>query len=171
MGHAVSLIEACCPKLDLIIYDQQPDAPLKDSQPKDVGHKWIQMSLQDQDTAIALWCGIACGQRLLPVPMTQDHMQLVLKRLEGRQHQIIMMIGRKVSNKVHLKTVVSRAKFKRLSDLERKDLLNDQSLWQGKVGGCIGAPQQLRYITALNGDPGALIGYSPYMLHNLMNTF
>lgn len=172
LNHRVDLIQSYCPNIHLKIIpaDQESCNSNQDILPKRIGENWIRSQLESENTTIAVWSGVACGRRLLTVPHDEHGINQVLKRLEGRQHQVIMMIGHQLQGKISIKTSVARIKFKRLSDHERKSFIADPSRWQGRLGGYIGLDRNVSLCKAINGDPSALYGFSMYQLNNLIQS-
>lgn len=78
---------------------------------------------------------VGVGRRILPKTETRDEAEACLRLVSGRAHQVITGIAvRNPEGLIRAKTVMTRVKFKRLTEQEIEIYLDSEE-WRGKAGG------------------------------------
>lgn len=97
------------------------------------------------DLVLAADTTVAAGRRILGKPADDAEAERFLRLLSGRRHQVITAVAVRRGAHVWAREVVSRVRFKRLSEDEIAAYLNSGE-WRGKAGGY-----------AIHGLAGALV--------------
>ena len=101
---------------------------------------------------------VAVGRRILPKAEDEAMAESCLGLLSGRAHRVYGGIAL-VSPEGHLRErcVMTRVKFKRLDDAERRAYL-DLGEWQGKAGGYAIQGRAAAYVSAISGSYSNVVG-------------
>ena len=104
---------------------------------------------------------VACGRRILPKAEDAATARRCLELLSGRRHRVYGGICVIAPGLVapRLKRVVTAVTFKRLSDEEMR-LYVASGEWRGKAGGYAVQGLAGRFVTAINGSYGNVVGLS-----------
>jgi septum formation protein len=103
---------------------------------------------------------VACGRRILPKAEDEAAARRCLDLLSGRRHRVvggICVIA--PDGAVRLRRVVTAVTFKRLSDSEIRLYLASGE-WRGKAGGYAIQGLAGRFVAAINGSYGNVVGLS-----------
>ena len=101
---------------------------------------------------------VAVGRRILPKAEDEATAESCLGLLSGRAHRVYGGIAL-VSPEGHLKerSVMTRVKFKRLDDAERRGYL-DLGEWHGKAGGYAIQGRAAAFVAAISGSYSNVVG-------------
>ena len=101
---------------------------------------------------------VAVGRRILPKVEDEATAESCLGLLSGRAHRVYGGIAL-VSPEGHLseRSVMTRVKFKRLDDAERRDYLG-LGEWQGKAGGYAIQGRAAAFVAAISGSYSNVVG-------------
>jgi septum formation protein len=102
---------------------------------------------------------VACGRRILPQASNEDEARACLALLSGRRHRVhgaiaLCMPGRKPS----LRHVITRVRFKRLSESEIADYLASGE-WRGKAGGYAIQGRAGAFVPWIEGSYSNVVGF------------
>ncbi len=103
---------------------------------------------------------VACGRRILPKAEDEATARRCLDLLSGRRHRVvggICVIA--PDGTARLRRVVTAVTFKRLSDAEIRLYLASGE-WHGKAGGYAVQGLAGRFVAAINGSYGNVVGLS-----------
>ncbi|WP_337997096.1 Maf family protein [Oleispirillum naphthae] len=104
---------------------------------------------------------VACGRRILPKAEDEETARRCLTLLSGRRHRVYGGICVIAPNAAapRLRRVVTMVRFKRLSGAEMRLYLASGE-WHGKAGGYAIQGLAGRFVSALNGSYGNVVGLS-----------
>jgi len=77
---------------------------------------------------------VSAGRRILGKPADADEARAMLELLSGRRHRVVTSVVARLDGRVRQRTVETRVKMKRLSDIEISAYLASGE-WRGKAGG------------------------------------
>jgi len=114
------------------------EAPHKGERPRPYCLRMAMQKAQaiDPQDAVILTADttVAVGSRILGKPKDADEARAFLTLMSGRRHKVITALACRTSARIWSDAVVTRVKFKRLSDQELQTYLHSND-WQGKAGG------------------------------------
>jgi septum formation protein len=100
---------------------------------------------------------VAIGRRIFGKPADRAEAEDILKRLQGRRHQVITAVVLVSDSGNRERIVESIVKFKRLSDAELQGYL-DTADWQGKAGAYAIQGPACAFIPWISGSFSAIMG-------------
>ena len=100
---------------------------------------------------------VAVGTRIMEKPVDRDEAQKFLTLLSGRRHQVITGVAVRKGSKVSVRDVMTRVRFKRISDAEMTAYLVSEE-WQGKAGGYGIQGRAAALIPSINGSYTNVVG-------------
>ena len=111
---------------------------------------------------------VAVGRRILPKAEDEATAESCLGLLSGRAHRVYGGIAL-ISPEGHLKerSVMTRVKFKRLDDAERRGYL-DLGEWHGKAGGYAIQGRAAAFVAAISGSYSNVVGLSLFETASLL---
>lgn len=104
---------------------------------------------------------VACGRRSLPKAESEADARFCMTLLSGRAHQVITGVAVAHRNVVRATTVLTRVKFKRLTDAEIESYIVSEE-WRGKAGGYGIQGRAERFVMSLNGSYSNIVGLPLY---------
>ncbi|MGQ7790995.1 Maf-like protein [Faunimonas sp. B44] len=112
---------------------------------------------------------VAVGRRILPKPELSDEAVDCLHLLSGRGHRVYTAVALVTpKDKVRLKLVETRVRFKRLSGAEI-DAYVSSGEWQGKAGGYAVQGRAGVFVTKLVGSYSGVVGLPLYETASLLS--
>jgi septum formation protein len=111
---------------------------------------------------------VGVGRRILPKAEDEATARRCLELLSGRAHRVfggVVIIS--PDGKVSERSVVTRVKFKRLSEQEMQDYLNCGE-WQGKAGGYAIQGRAATFVAGINGSYSNVVGLPLYETATLL---
>jgi septum formation protein len=112
---------------------------------------------------------VGVGRRILPKAEDEATARRCLQLLSGRAHRVfggVAIIS--PDGKVSERLVVTRVKFKRLSEQEMQCYLNCGE-WQGKAGGYAIQGHAASFVTGINGSYSNVVGLPLYETTTLLS--
>jgi septum formation protein len=100
---------------------------------------------------------VAVGTRIMEKPADRTEAQKFLTLLSGRRHQVITGVAVRKGSKVSVREVMTRVRFKRISDVEMNAYLDSEE-WQGKAGGYAIQGRGAALIPSINGSYSNVVG-------------
>ncbi len=100
---------------------------------------------------------VAVGTRIMEKPADREEAQKFLTLLSGRRHQVITGVAVRKGSKVSVRDVMTRVRFKRISDAEMTAYLDSEE-WQGKAGGYGIQGRAAALIPSINGSYSNVVG-------------
>ena len=100
---------------------------------------------------------VAVGVRIMEKPVDRAEAQKFLTLLSGRRHKVITGVAVRKGSQVIVKDVVTRVRFKRISDAEMTTYLDSEE-WQGKAGGYAIQGRGAALIPSINGSYSNVVG-------------
>jgi septum formation protein len=112
---------------------------------------------------------VGVGRRILPKAEDEATARRCLQLLSGRAHRVFGGVAIfSPDGKVSERLVVTRVKFKRLSEQEMQDYLNCGE-WQGKAGGYAIQGHAASFVAGINGSYSNVVGLPLYETMNLLS--
>lgn len=105
---------------------------------------------------------VGVGRRILPKAEDETTARRCLELLSGRAHRVfgcVVIIS--PDGKVSERLVVTRVKFKRLSEQELQEYLSSGE-WQGKAGGYAIQGRAATFVAGINGSYSNVVGLPLY---------
>ena len=115
------------------------------------------ISAEDGDVVLCADTTVAVGRRILEKPADRAEAERFLTLLSGRRHQVITGVAVRCGERQTSRDVVTRVRFKRISDAEMTAYL-DSDEWQGKAGGYGIQGRAAALIPAINGSYSNVVG-------------
>lgn len=105
---------------------------------------------------------VAVGRRILGKPETLAEAEAFLRLLSGRAHQVMSGVCVQAPDgRVSSRVVLTRVRFKRLTDREIADYLAGDE-WQGKAGAYAIQGRAGAFVMSLNGSYSSVMGLPLY---------
>jgi septum formation protein len=112
---------------------------------------------------------VGVGRRILPKAEDEATARRCLQLLSGRAHRVFGGVAIfSPDGKVSERLVVTRVKFKRLSEQEMQDYLNCGE-WQGKAGGYAIQGHAASFVAGINGSYSNVVGLPLYETTTLLS--
>jgi septum formation protein len=112
---------------------------------------------------------VGVGRRILPKAEDEATARRCLQLLSGRAHRVFGGVAIfSPDGKVSERLVVTRVKFKRLSEQEMQDYLNCGE-WQGKAGGYAIQGHAASFVAGINGSYSNVVGLPLYETMTLLS--
>jgi septum formation protein len=112
---------------------------------------------------------VGVGRRILPKTEDEATARRCLQLLSGRAHRVFGGVAIfSPDGKVSERLVVTRVKFKRLSEQEMQDYLNCGE-WQGKAGGYAIQGHAASFVAGINGSYSNVVGLPLYETMTLLS--
>ena len=112
---------------------------------------------------------VGVGRRILPKAEDEATARRCLQLLSGRAHRVFGGVAIfSPDGKVSERLVVTRVKFKRLSEQEMQDYLNCGE-WQGKSGGYAIQGHAASFVAGINGSYSNVVGLPLYETTTLLS--
>jgi septum formation protein len=112
---------------------------------------------------------VGVGRRILPKTEDEATARRCLQLLSGRAHRVFGGVAIfSPDGKVSERLVVTRVKFKRLSEQEMQDYLNCGE-WQGKAGGYAIQGHAASFVAGINGSYSNVVGLPLYETTTLLS--
>ena len=115
------------------------------------------LTLDPFDVALCADTTVAVGTRIMEKPVDRDEARAFLTLLSGRRHQVITGVAVRKAARVAVRDVVTRVRFKRISEAEMTAYL-DSGEWEGKAGGYAIQGLAAALIPAINGSYSNVVG-------------
>ncbi len=100
---------------------------------------------------------VAVGTRIMEKPVDRAEARKFLTLLSGRRHQVITGVAVLKGTRVSIRDVVTRVRFKRISDSEMTAYLDSEE-WKGKAGGYAIQGRAAALIPSINGSYSNVVG-------------
>lgn len=100
---------------------------------------------------------VAVGTRIMEKPQDREQAKAFLSLLSGRRHKVITGVAVRKGSRISVRDVVTRVRFKRISDQEMTAYL-DSGEWQGKAGGYAIQGRAATFIPSINGSYSNVVG-------------
>jgi septum formation protein len=100
---------------------------------------------------------VSAGRRILGKPGDTDEAERFLRTLSGRRHQVTTAVCVRQNDKQEMRVVVTRVKFKRLSEAEVSAYLASGE-WLGKAGGYAIQGIAAAFIPEIRGSYSNVVG-------------
>lgn len=110
---------------------------------------------------------VSIGRRILPKAESLEQAKLCLELLSGKNHIVTTVVALIKDNRLSYKTVLTRIKFKKLSDLEIANYLASNE-WQAKAGGYGIQGLAGAFIMHLSGSWEGVMGLPLYETRSLL---
>ena len=109
------------------------------------------------DVVLCADTAVAVGTRIMGKPVDRVEAHKFLTLLSGRRHQVITGVAVLKGARVSIRVVVTRVRFKRISDSEMKAYLDSEE-WKGKAGGYAIQGRAAALIPSINGSYSNVVG-------------
>ncbi|MEM9047002.1 MAG: Maf family protein [Pseudomonadota bacterium] len=113
---------------------------------------------------------VSLGRRILGKPADRAEATKFLSQLSGRRHRVTTSVCLRHGDLLRQKTVQSRVRFKRLSDLETTAYLNSGE-WLGKAGGYAIQGIGAAFVPEISGSYTAIVGLPLTETAGLLESF
>jgi septum formation protein len=105
---------------------------------------------------------VACGRRIVPMPVDAREARAGLALLSGRRHRVWGGIAVVMPDGVtRLRRVMTSVRFKRLHPAEIDDYITSEE-WRGKAGGYAIQGRAARFVAAIGGSYSNIVGLPLY---------
>ncbi len=119
--------------------------------------KAMAITLDPFDVVLCADTTVAVGTRIMEKPADRAEALKFLTLLSGRRHQVITGVAVRKGKRVSLRDVVTRVRFKRISDVEMTSYLDSEE-WKGKAGGYAIQGRAAALIPSINGSYSNVVG-------------
>jgi len=130
------------------------------------GEKAIAAAAPDE-VVLAADTVVGCGRRILPKAEKEADVQHCLDLLSGRAHVVVTGVSVAHRGAVRVCAVMTRVRFKRLTDAERQSYI-DSGEWRGKAGGYGIQGRAERFVLSMSGSYSAIVGLPLYETAGLL---
>lgn len=115
------------------------------------------VQLASDEVALTADTVVAAGRRIMGKPVDEAEARDFLTLLSGRRHTVITGVALRAADQISVKEVVTKVRFKRLSEGELSAYLASGE-WQGKAGGYAIQGLGGAFVPAINGSYSNVVG-------------
>lgn len=115
------------------------------------------LDLAGDELALCADTVVSVGRRILGKPADVDQARAFLTLLSGRRHTVITGVALRRGERISLREVVTKVRFRPLGRQDIEDYL-DSGEWRGKAGGYAIQGRAAAFIPAINGSYSNVVG-------------